>query len=377
MATDLIVLEKYDIEAVFSDGGVDPIIKKLEEEADSFVPDLSTDKSRKEIVSFSMKFSASKKILDDAGKKLAAGYLAKIEPINTERKKIRECCDALKAKVRSSYEGWKATEEKRVEDIKKRISNFEALAVISDFDGLFDSVYLKDNLIEIKNIAITEKSFAGFASEAAVEKDMAVKKLERAIEDAEKREEEAVELDRLRKEAEDRKAKEAAEKAKRDQEEREERIRKEEAEKVIKEAKRKAKAEAERVENERVEAKRKAQEDIDNAKREKEEAEAEIARQKQAVIDAEAQARRNAEEAKHVADKLVKEAAQRERDRIEEERKAEEAATKKRETDRAHKSKINNAAKFALEMLDVEKKQAKAIITAIAKGKIPHVSIKY
>jgi len=360
MANELIVLEKLDIEAVFSDGGVDPIIEKLKKEAESFVPDLETATGRKDIASFAMKFAKTKTLLDGAGKELSAKYRAKIKPIDAERRKIRECCDDLKAKTRQPLTEWEDLEKERVENIKLEIGNFKICALSETEAGEeFDLAVLKGNLNLIKDIAITEEAFAEFASEAAVEKDMAVKKLERAIVNIEKREAETAELERLRKEAEERKAKEAADKAKREQEEREARIAKEAEERARLESELKAKEEAERVE------------------REKAESEAEIARQKQARIDAEKEAERKAIEAKIEADRREKEAAQKERDRIAAEKKAEEDAAKAREADKAHKAKINNAAKDALEVCGLDCKQAKAVVKAIATGKIPHVSIRY
>ncbi len=73
-------------------------------------------------------------------------------------------------------------------------------------------------------------------------------------------------------------------------------------------------------------------------------------------------------------------AAQAERDRAAAAQKVIDDATAKRAADTAHKSKINNEAKAAIlkagAILDADER-AQAIVTAIAQGKIPHVTITY
>ena len=80
------------------------------------------------------------------------------------------------------------------------------------------------------------------------------------------------------------------------------------------------------------------------------------------------------------AEKDAEAAAQRERDKIAAEKKVEADALAKREADKEHRRKINGEAEAAImkvaAILDAEER-ATAIVTAIAQGKIPHITIGY
>ena len=70
-----------------------------------------------------------------------------------------------------------------------------------------------------------------------------------------------------------------------------------------------------------------------------------------------------------------------ERQRIEREQAAKEEAERKAEEARLanveHVKAINNEALNAIVIMGFSEEQAKAVITAIAKNRIPHISIKY
>ena len=119
------------------------------------------------------------------------------------------------------------------------------------------------------------------------------------------------------------------------------------------ERERKAKEQAEQLARDTAErAKKQAQEAAERAEREKAEA----------VARAKADAKRKAE------------AAEKSRlDAIEQER----IATEKREANKKHCAKINNAAANALLACGITTEQAKAVVSAIAKGQIPAVYISY
>lgn len=70
-------------------------------------------------------------------------------------------------------------------------------------------------------------------------------------------------------------------------------------------------------------------------------------------------------------------AAQAERDRIEREKQAEIDAEKAREADKNHRGKVNRAIVKELLKCDIDEAQAKKIVTAIAKNKVPNVKISY
>lgn len=66
--TDLVVIEKSSAMAVFTNNEqLDPIIEKIEKEARSLVPDVSTKKGRDAIASMAHKVARSKTYIDNAG----------------------------------------------------------------------------------------------------------------------------------------------------------------------------------------------------------------------------------------------------------------------------------------------------------------------
>lgn len=138
----------------------------------------------------------------------------------------------------------------------------------------------------------------------------------------------------------------------------------------------KEKAEAEereriRKENERLKAEAEAREKAEKERIAKEEAE-------RKRIEAEREAERKEAEAKLRAERE-------ERERIEAEAKAKEEAERKRieaekarEHDKAHRKKINNEALDSIiSCAEITKEQAMIIVSAIARGEIKNVSIKY
>ncbi|NDF48041.1 MAG: hypothetical protein EB158_07680, partial [Nitrosopumilaceae archaeon] len=70
-------------------------------------------------------------------------------------------------------------------------------------------------------------------------------------------------------------------------------------------------------------------------------------------------------------------AIQAERDRAEAARLAEAEETRLRESNRAHKAKINGDAVTALVTAGLSEAAARAAIVAIAKGEVPNVRISY
>lgn len=150
------------------------------------------------------------------------------------------------------------------------------------------------------------------------------------------------------------------EKEDREKKDREERIAREAAEKAMREAKereeREAKEREERAERERLE-------------REKQEAE------RKAELERAQREKAEAEQRAALAEKQAKEKAERElAEKQERERKEAEA----REANKRHKAKINNQALKALvSKSGISQEQAKSVVESIAKGEIPNVSISY
>jgi DNA polymerase III gamma/tau subunit len=362
--TELIKSEGLSPAIVFGGEGLDPVLEQITVTAKSLVPDLTTAKGRKEIASMANKVARSKTLLDGLGKDLVAGRKAEIKKVDEERKRMRDCLDALKAEVRQPLTNWEDAEKRRVDYHTSMIKHIQdcGIGFIGGDPQPFGILFR-----ELEEKIIVDERFEEFEAEAHRAKEAALAKLRTAFEEQQKREAEQAELERLRKEA-----------VEREQKEREERIARE------------AKENAEREAQAKIDAERKAREDAERATHEAE------ARAKQQAIDAEAaerKAKADAEaaerKAKEHAERQAAEAeqrikqeaeagAQRERERIEQQKQAELAAQQKREADQKHKAAINNKALMALiDKAGLSEEQARNVVVAIAKRQIPAISISY
>lgn len=354
--TDLVVIEKQNAMAVFTTKEqLDPIIEAIEKEARSLVPDVSTRKGRDAIASMAHKVARSKTYIDNAGKDLVAELKALPKQIDESRRIVRERLDALKDEVRKPLTDWENAESARKEALQQRLVDLRALADVIDSVGNYlPSVEIQQRIESAKAVALDE-SWQEVAAEAGVAKDATIQQLEAALIVAKQREHEAAELERLRKEAE--------EKARL---EREENIRREAAERARRDAEAMHKAEIEAAA--RREAEEKARAEL--AERQRVEAEQCAAREKQ---EAEERARREKEEAV-AAERRRQEEAEAAR-LAEEQRKAEEEA--RRAADKEHRRTVNRRVYADLIAQGIPEEFAQKAVLAIAGGKVQHAHIKY
>lgn len=347
-STELVVdLKSYDMVSLFSENGADPLLDEIEKQAESIVPDISSEKGRKEIASMAYKIAKSKTALDKAGKELKEEAQKTVNVVDAERKKIRDRMDALKDKVRAPLTEF---EEKE----KERVASHELLIESLNGSDLFefpnpDASQISERIKLVEEMYNRDwEEFSDKANDAYIKiKDrLHILHSERVKYEAEQKE-----LEDLRKEKEERERKE-----------REDALKKEAAEKARKEAEEKAQAEKERIEKEKQEAEQRAKDAEAKAK-----------------ADAE-QAERAKKEASERAEREKQEAIENERKRQEDEKRKAEQERQKREADKAHFAKINNEVLEAIKNSVVgvdEAEREKAIVTAIAQGKIPHVKINY
>lgn len=379
--------------AIFEDPNkVDDLLAKLEREVLAVRRDISTEQGRAAIRSLAYKVSLSKTALDGMGKELVEGWKSKAGKVDAERRKIRERCDKLRNDVRQPLTDWEEAEAARVAAHEEALAELLGLSL---FNFLPTSAQVGDRLAEVGRL--TNREWQEFAQRAKeTERDVLVA-LERRYEERVKAEAATAELERLR-----------AEKTEREQRERDEKIAAEAAERARLEAEAKAKREADeaaeraageqrRVERERQEAIERAdradQERLNALARAEEERRlaleerAKAAREHQeAIAKAAADQERQAEEAETRAWQAAEQAERNrvaaieaERKRVADERAREEQAAAERKANEEHRRKINNEAVDALRTIldDHDSVQAKAIVTAIAKGEIPHVTIAY
>ncbi len=298
---------------LFQGKELDSVLATIKNHVSGVIPDLKSDKGRKEIASLAAKVAKSKTYMDDLGKTYVAELKALPKQIDAERKRMRGYLDALKDDVRKPLTEWEDAEKERKDNILARINamnlppehEFTTAAEFKEFLGTVAKIKIDDSFSE----------FVGWAEET---KEKSCLMIEGLIARKEKEESEATEIAR--------KEKAAQEKA---QAEREEKIRKEAAEAAEKKAEQDKVAAAEKAENE-----------------------------KNAAILAE---RKRSEKVE--AERVAKE-------------KSELEAAEKKAANKAHRKKINNSILSDLStFMDDEK--AKELIVKIVNGKIKHLSINY
>lgn len=286
--TDLVVIEKSSAMAVFTNNEqLDPIIEKIEKEARSLVPDVTTKKGRDAIASMAHKVARSKTYIDNAGKDLVAELKALPKQIDESRRIARERLDALKDEVRRPLTEWEAEQErikaeeaakiKAEEDRKKFESDHEIALLMND---AFDRELAEKKAEAERQRIAHEEELKRQAAEQA--KREAEEKAAAELAAAKKREEDAIaaraKAELLAKQAQERaeqEARDAAAKA---------------------EAEKKAAIEAEQ---------RKAQEEADRIKREAEQKEAARLAEEKRIADEKAKREADVKHRKAVGTEIV------------------------------------------------------------------------
>lgn len=317
------------------------LLTRIEREALSHAPDLSTATGRKAIASLAFKVARSKTTLDDIGKDLTEDARKQIDAVNVLRRDVRERLDALKAEVRKPLDEWEAAEAARIADLEDRLRDFT-----DDLPGAeAESAEIRHVLTEIKAIPIDD-TWAEFRDRADAAKANAVHVLTSRLAVAEQREAERAELERLRAEKEAR-----------------------EAEEQRRLAEERRKAEAERIEREKAEAaERAAKAERERAERALREAEERAAREK-----AEAEERHKREMAE--AAERTRRAAEAERERIAAEQARADAERRAREADAFRRAEVQGAIVVALAALGKDAAPVH-VAEAIMAGRIPHVKVE-
>ncbi|EJD6541496.1 cell envelope biogenesis protein TolA [Providencia rettgeri] len=331
MANELVVIEKSTaLEAFKSSDSVEDIIRKVEQEVNSFIPDVSTAKGRKEIASLAYKVAQSKTYLDGLGKDLVAELKEIPKLIDANRRTVRERFDTLRDKVRQPLTEWEA-ELERIEAEKQMLAwHEEALEMNAAFDKTLAERIESDHEIALLMNEKFDRDLAEAKAEAerqriAHEEELKRQAAEQARLEAERKSQQEIEAAAQR----EREAKEAAERAEREKQEA-----------------------IQRAEQATIEAKEKAERD---AKEARERAE----REKQAAIEAERKKAHEAEQARLA----------------EEEHKRQEDA--KRQEDKEHRRVFNQEALKALISNGFDEKLATEFIKLVASNQIPHMTMNY
>lgn len=385
---ELALIGKPNALSLFQPNGLDQILDKIRSEVALHVPDISSERGRKAIASLARKVASSKVRLDDLGKELVSEAKAQISTIDSERKRMRDELDQLRDDTRRPLTEWEDAEKARVQAHEDAINEMLNIVPLDTLEGINRQVQ------RVEEFAL--RDWQEFKARYGRASEQAMTRLNDRTTAIRVQAEERAELARLQKlEAE------------RQQFEREERIKAQAA------AEAKAAAEARALE-EAAAVERAAKAEYDRVQREKVEAVARAGRAEAARLEAIAAARtarlaeetrqrkeaarveferieaegarvaaekRHAEElatAERKAEADQKAAIEAERRRVAEAKRLEELATAKREANKRHRTSINRAAVAALvSNAGITEDAATAVVTVIAHGKVPRISISY
>lgn len=322
--------------SIYVENGLDKFLEQIREGVNE-VPDLSTAKGRARIASLAAQVSRSKTAVEKPGRDYLKRLKEQPKVVEAELRRFVTECDQLRDEVRRPLTEWEDAEKARTEALQQRLVDLRSLADVIDAAGNYlPSTDIQARIQKAKSVVLDD-SWQERAAEAGVAKDSTIQQLEASLVVAQKREHEAAELERLRKEAE--------EKARL---EREESIRREAAEQATRDAEAKAKAEIDAAALREASEKARAEE----AERQRIETEKRATREKEEAVAAER--RRQEEEQKRIADEEARRAA-----------------------DKEHRRTINRQAIADLIESGLSQEMAEKALIAIASGKVSAVSIKY
>lgn len=334
MTKQLITTETLDAKEVFTGENptLDSLIQQVRDEVADFKADVTTEEGRKDIAAKAYMVTRSKTALEALGKEFVAGIKSQAKVIDDQRKSMRETLEELAKEVRKPLNEWEEEEKRKEEALEGRFLGLKKYTENADLD----LQELKASLEMIKDTVIDE-SWSYLEEKAQELKNELISVFTRRIEEREKHDKEQAELEQFRK----------------DKVEREEKDRLADAESA------RIKREEEITKN----ATKKAEQDTKDAEERAEQAEQ---RRVQDLADAEAKAE---------TDKQAAVEAEKKRAAAETQRLADEEA--KRAANKKHNAKINNKAKEALIVAGLSDQAATQAVTAIAKGMIPNVAIRY
>ncbi len=339
--------DDLQLPTTFNQDNLDNLVSGIEEEARSFVFDMSKAKDRKECASIAYKVARSKTTLDKHGAALVKDIKAKAKAIDTTRKSMRDRMDALKEKVRQPLTEWEQAEEQRQADIQQRIAAFKSAP---ERANPMDAEAVQALINELSGIEV-DASFAEFSADATSAKEHALQLLDGVLAKKQLAELQAkqAETDRIARE----------EQARIEQEEQAKQARiahdKAIAEKAKADAEAQAKAERERLELEKIKAEQAAE---------------------QAQAKAEFERKESERRAKEAAEAAKREAERKEQQRLAAEQ-AEIERKQKQAQDQAHRAKIFSEALQDFTDLGVSQEDAAAVLELIEQNKISHVTINF
>lgn len=343
-STSLVVIQPTDVRAFFVESkNLDSILTEIETLATKFDPDVSTAKGRKLIASQAYAVARTKTFIDGLGKELVDAEKEIPKRIDATRKKVRDFCDELQARVRKPLTDYENAEKSRVAALDQRIAAIQELGAKATTESPSTEIQLWVG--ELEAIAI-DATWDEYQDRAQVAKEAAKVKLGTALKNRLTWEAQQAEIARLK-----------AEQEEKDRIQREARI-KEEARLEAERDLMRQQIESEQREKAAKEAQLKAEQDA-----------------KDAQLRFEQEKQDSAERERLAAER----AAEQERQRIAQEEANLKAEEERRAADVEHRRTINRAVIAAIMAADttITAVQAEAVMKAIVLHKIPNTSIQY
>lgn len=209
---ELIPAQEIALKTFTGEEAAQAMINEIRAKALLIPVDISTDKGRKSCASIALKIAKSKTFLDDCGKGLVDGQKKEIKKIDDLRKLIRDGLDAFKEEYRRPLTEFEDREEKRVADFQSRIKAMREIRPAATSGEIRDQM--------LAHGIFSRDGWDEFAEPAAMAHAAGAGILFDALQAVEKREAEAIELARLRKEAAENEARQRDERIRREAEER-------------------------------------------------------------------------------------------------------------------------------------------------------------
>ena len=341
----LVTIEGKDAYAVFTakreDGKahpIDPIIAKVRAVIDGFKPDLSTASSRKRIASMAFSVAKAKTALEEVGVGLAKEQKEIPKRIDATRAHIKVTLDKMRDEVRQPLTDWETREQDRLHAHTMTLHGLQRLALSrDDQDRPLTANELRANLERLEAFDMASIDDVDFKTEYNIVIAGAIPRVQSAIADRQKFEDDQAALAKFREDA-----------AERERKERDDRLRKEGEDK--------ARLDAENDLRVAVLA-------------------ADVARRK-AADEAAAQVLA-AQRATEAAEQRARDAEAKAKAELTAKLKADADAQAAREADKEHRRKVNAKALKALVDGGIATDVAKEVLKLIAADKVPNVSINY
>jgi hypothetical protein len=200
--TALIDLSTIEPSKVFVDGGTESLSKIVEAEVAKFSADVTTEEGRKEIFHFDRKIASTKIGIDTAKKLFTEGLREAVNAVNKEGKRFVDRMEEIQAEVSAPLKEWKEIERRRVEGLTDLLNEIKNLY---DHGQAYKSTDITELLAKLDQIneGFDWEDFAQVAGEETEKmRDLLETKFAAAVEQEAK----DAELEKLRKDAADRAA---------------------------------------------------------------------------------------------------------------------------------------------------------------------------